>query len=95
MVTLVYVNESQISDKTNFPDSEYHKFVLRDDPSDTVWSTYDFTYGEVTPKKLYDVAMTEEVEVSGWGVTGFTENGLKKLGRNPELVIPEKDPEAP
>ena len=93
MVTLVYVNETQISDKTNFPDSEYHKFVLRDDPSDTVWSAYDFTYGEVTPKKLYDVAMTEKVEVSGWGVTGFTENGLKKLGRNPELIIPEKDPE--
>lgn len=93
MVTLIYVNETQISDKTNFPDSEYHKFVLRDDPSDIVWSAYDFTYGEVEPKTLYDVAMTEEVEVSGWGVTGFTENGLKKLGRNPELVIPEKDPE--
>ena len=93
MVTQVYVNEAQISDKENFPASDYHTLVLRDDPTDTVWNAYDFTYGEVSGKELYDAAMTETVQVSGRAVTGFSENGLKKLGRNPELVIPQMDPE--
>ena len=92
MVTTVYVSEAQIADKENFPDSDYHKLVVRDNPEDNVWNAYDFTYGDV-PYELYDVNQTETVSVTGWAVTGFSESGLSKLARNPELVIPATDPD--
>ena len=92
MVTTVYVSEAQIADKENFPDSDYHKLVVRDNPEDNVWNAYDFTYGDVS-YELYDVNQTETVSVTGWAVTGFSESGLSKLARNPELVIPAADPD--
>ena len=92
MVTTVYVSEAQIADKENFPDSDYHKLVVRDNPEDNVWNAYDFTYGDVS-YELFDVNQTETVSVTGWAVTGFSESGLSKLARNPELVIPAADPD--
>lgn len=93
VVTTVYVSLAQISDKSNFPDSSYHKLVLRDDPEDVTWNAYDFTYAQAEEKDMYDAAMTETITVTGWAVTGFSESGLKKLERNTELVIPSQDPE--
>ncbi|WP_346663392.1 leucine-rich repeat protein [uncultured Merdimonas sp.] len=92
MVTTVYVSAAQIADKENFPESQYHTLVLRYDPENTVWDAHDFTYGEVEAE-YYDVNKTETVKVEGWAVTGFSENGLKKLAVNPEIVIPSEDPD--
>lgn len=49
-------------------------------------------YGETNEIGLYDFAQTETVTVKGWAVTGFSENGLKKLEYNTDLVIPAEDP---
>lgn len=92
MVTTVYVNLTQMEDSKNFPESSYHKLVLRDDPSDTTWNSYDFTYAQAEEKELYDAAITEKVTVTGWAITGFSKSGFNKLKRNPDLVIPSQDP---
>ncbi len=46
------------------------------------WNTEDFIFSKVNSKKI----STNEY----FGITGFSEKGLKKLERNKNLIIPEK-----
>ncbi len=83
VVTKVYVPlQSQYEDKTNFPDSEYHKLYLT---SSLNWTAEDFTYAQQT--------FTNEKEYTAWVVTGLSEEGKSKIADNKKLVIPSKDPE--
>ena len=42
--TKVYVSKTQFADKKNFPDSDYHEYMITIDENDTQWDAFDFTY---------------------------------------------------
>ena len=94
MVTKVYVSsKAQYEDKTNFPDSEFHKIILTDSK---VWTAEDFTYGEdsVGAGLLYinnnsGDALNPTLNV----VTGFSDSGKEKFALNQNIVIPSEDTE--
>lgn len=89
VVTKVYVSlKSQYDDTKNFPASEFHQLYLSDT---SVWTAEDFTYGEEA-FELYPASEEDKkLNVNARVVTGFSENGLKKLETNKNLVIPAKD----
>ncbi|HBA63568.1 MAG TPA: hypothetical protein DCZ20_06910 [Lachnospiraceae bacterium] len=90
VVTKVYVSlQSQYEDKKNFPDSDFHQIYLRDA---SVWTAEDFTYGEETFELYPAGEVSGKVSLNQWVVTGFSEDGLKKLETNKELAIPAEDP---
>lgn len=89
VVTKVYVSlKLQYEDKKNFPDSDFHQIYLTDT---SVWIAEDFTYGEETFELYPAGEMNKKVTLNQWVVTGFSEDGLKKLETNKNLVIPAKD----
>ncbi|MBR2539988.1 MAG: leucine-rich repeat protein [Mogibacterium sp.] len=73
-----------------------------DDPDDpgetsTEWTAADFTFAEYEHSGekgqwLYGCDYTRQFTVSGLAVTGFSEQGEKKLETNKDLVIPATDP---
>ncbi|MCI8637691.1 MAG: leucine-rich repeat protein [Coprococcus sp.] len=89
LVTKVYVSlKSQYDDTKNFPSSTYHQVYLLDT---SVWTAEDFTYGEEEFKLYPANEYGNDLVVKACVVTGFSENGLKKLEMNKDLVIPAKD----
>ena len=89
IITKVYVSlQSQYEDVKNFPDSDYHEIYLTDA---SVWTTKDFTYGE-QGFALYPAAeYSSTPNFNVWVVTGFSEEGEKKIAENTEVVIPAED----
>lgn len=101
VITKVYVNKAQYTDKKNFPDSTYHTYALKVDENDTEWDAYDFTYAsyeesgvsedEVT---LYPAQETEKtVVLNPYFITGLSELGAAKLEKNKDMVIPAESPD--
>lgn len=89
-ITKVYVSlQSQYEDTTNFPASDYHKLYLTDT---TVWVAEDFTYGEMEIALYPTGEQSSKLNNNLWVVTGLSEDGLRKLEKNTDLVIPAKDP---
>lgn len=71
-----------------------------DDPSgeeqSDAWTTADFTFGEyeyygVKGQRLYGCDYSRDFTITGIAVTGFSEQGEKKLETNKDLVIPATD----
>ena len=56
------------------------------------WTTADFTYGDYS-KLMYGCDYKRQFYVKGKVITGFSEQGEKKLKENKDLVIPAKDPD--
>lgn len=85
---VILQSKAQYDDKKNFPLSDYHTYILRVEGQ---WNAEDFTFGKVNAT-LYPVTdSTAKVEISGVGVTGFSEIGLTKLETNKHVVIPSVD----
>jgi uncharacterized repeat protein (TIGR02543 family) len=95
LVTKVYVSSAaQYNDKTNFPDSEFHKLYLMDS---STWTADDFTYDDIEldgSNSPYPASKTDDkLEGKIHVVTGFSETGAEKIEKNKDLVIPAKDPD--
>ncbi|MDD6920158.1 MAG: leucine-rich repeat domain-containing protein [Eubacteriales bacterium] len=104
--TKVFVtNKSQYEDKTNFPLSDYHMIIPNLDnewfAEDFTYKTV-VPNGEVENDKLIEefklylpsegtAATNKIIDTEYVLVTGFSEQGLLKLKKNKNLVIPEKN----
>lgn len=100
VITKVYVNKAQYVDKTNFPDSDYHEYVLTIDENNTEWDAFDFTYEQWGDSRIDEIEvkfypaneMEKEVVLNPYYITGFSDIGKAKLEKNKDLVIPATDP---
>ena len=91
VITKVIVsNPQQYYDKVNFPGSQYHKLYLN---AENTWTAEDFIYEEITVTLYPASDPTDEMDIIGLAVAGFSEQGEVKNIVNKDLVIPETDPE--
>lgn len=98
--TKVYVSKTQFADKKNFPDSDYHEYMITIDENDTQWDAFDFTYEQWGDSNVDEVEVTfypahemdKEVVLNPYYITGLSDIGKAKLEKNKHLVIPATDP---
>lgn len=98
--TKVYVSKTQYADKKNFPDSDYHEYMITIDENDTQWDAFDFTYEQWGDSKVDEVEVTfypahemdKEVVLNPYYITGLSDIGKAKLEKNKHLIIPATDP---
>lgn len=98
--TKVYVSKTQYADKKNFPDSDYHEYMITIDENDTQWDAFDFTYEQWGDSKVNEVEVTfypahemdKEVILNPYYITGLSDIGKAKLEKNKHLIIPATDP---
>lgn len=98
--TKVYVSKTQYADKKNFPDSDYHEYMITIDENDTQWDAFDFTYEQWGDSNVDEVEVTfypahemdKEVVLNPYYITGLSNIGKAKLEKNKHLIIPATDP---
>lgn len=98
--TKVYVSKTQYADKKNFPDSDYHEYMITIDENDTQWDAFDFTYEQWGDSQVDEVEVTfypahemdKEVVLNPYYITGLSDIGKAKLEKNKQLIIPATDP---
>lgn len=99
LCTRVFVSSAdQWNDQERFPrdcytnDSSHMLYAMVEKD----WTADDFTYGTldtVNEDLQMGANSTDKISATFHVVTGFSEQGEKKLAWNPDLVIPEADPE--
>ncbi len=60
--------------------------------SENNWTSEDFTYTDFS-ETLNDIGNTENLEVSGKAISGFSESGEAKLANNKNVTLPSDDGE--
>ena len=62
-----------------------------DEDTTSEWTSEDFTYNNEYSQRIYGCDYSRDITISGTVISGFSEDGLKKLENNKNLVIPRTD----